>query len=207
MEALEVRDGLLGRAEVGLADDLDKRDASPGVVDAGDPGAGVVDGLASVLLEVNAGEAAKAASPERHRAAAADRAVQLGNLVAARQIRIRIMLAIETAREVDLAAERQPEPDREADRLGVRHRQGAGQAERHRVEGEVRLARLIPSRLHPAVLGRGVRRSVRGVRADRARGEELRRGPQLSVDLEPDDGFPGVAHGVTPDEVGQTGKG
>ena len=96
---------LLGRAQVGLGDDLrQRRAAAVEVDDAGvravDPPAGAdVDQLGRVLLEVHAVDA-HVAQP----AAAAQRLVVLGDLVALRQVRIEVVLAVEDRPRRELAS-------------------------------------------------------------------------------------------------------
>ena len=99
-----------GRAQVGLGDDLDQRRAAAvevddrelGAVDA--PALADVDQLRRVLLEVHAVDAHAG-----ELAAAAERLVVLGDLVALRQVGIEVVLAVEDRARRQLAAERQPD--------------------------------------------------------------------------------------------------
>ena len=98
--------GLVGRAQVGLGHDLDQRgaaavevhDARLGPVDPAR--AARVDQLRRVLLHVHAVDA-HVAEP----AAGAERDVVLADLVALRQVRIEVVLAVEDRARGDLALE------------------------------------------------------------------------------------------------------
>ncbi len=109
--------GLLGRAQVGLGDDLHQRRAAAVEVDdarvrAVDPPARAdVDQLRRVLLEVHAVDAHVAEA-----AAAAQRLVVLGDLVALGQVGIEVVLAVEDRARRELAAERQADHQPEVDR-------------------------------------------------------------------------------------------
>ena len=160
--------GLLGRAHVGLGDDLDQRRAAAvevddrrvGAVDA--PARADVDELGRVLLEVHAVDAHVAQPP-----AAAQGLVVLADLVALRQVGIEVVLAVEDRPRRELAAQRQPDHQAVVDRLGVGHRQRAGQAEADRAGARVR--RLAERQLAAA--------------------EHLRPRAELDVDLQADDGL------------------
>ena len=131
--------GLLGRAHVGLGDDLDQRRAAAvevddrglGAVDA--PAGARVDELGRVLLEVHAMDAHVAQPP-----APAQGLVVLGDLVALGVVGIEVVLAVEDRPRRQLAAQRQPDQQAVVDRLGVGHRQRAGQAEADRAGARVR---------------------------------------------------------------------
>src|ERR1700730_5470936 len=110
--------------EVGLGHDLDQRRATPvevhdAAVSAMDPPAlAEVHQLGGVLLEVDAMEADVSESP-----AATQRHVVLGDLIALRQVRIEVVLAVKQRPPRDLGLER--EADREAELHGasVQYRQ------------------------------------------------------------------------------------
>src|SRR5919108_2515323 len=71
------------------------------------------------------------------RALAAERGLVLADLVALRQVGIEVVLAREDRVVGDLAAEREPELDRELDRALVRHRQRTGMREADRARVRV----------------------------------------------------------------------
>ena len=156
------------RAQVGLGHDLDQRraaavevhDARLGAVDAA--GAALVHQLRRVLLHVHAVDAhvaEVARGPQRN--------VVLADLVALRQVRIEVVLAVEDRARRDLAVERHRDHQREVHRLGVRHRQRARMAEADRAGVRVRLV----------------------AEGERAAAEHLGLRPQLDVDLDADDGL------------------
>ena len=91
--------GLLGRAHVGLRDDLHQRDARAVEIDEGFRRRLVVQRLAGVLLEMQPLDADFDPLGRRHidgdDALADDRALILRDLIALRQIGIEIVLAIE----------------------------------------------------------------------------------------------------------------
>src|ERR1019366_1161127 len=118
-----------------------------------------VDELRSVLLQVDAMDP-HVAEP----ATAAQRHVVLRDLVALRQVRVEVVLAVEQRALGDLAAERQPDHQPVVDRTLVDHRQGPRQAEADRAGVDVGL---ISER-------------------ELATAEHLRARSQLDVDLQPD---------------------
>ena len=118
LETGQVAISLLGRAEIGLADDLNERRAATvevHIATIGGAAGEAVDGLAGVLLEMDTGEAHRAHGPILHgkgeAAALADGLIVLGNLVALGQVGIEIVLAGETRQWPDAAAHRQPHAD------------------------------------------------------------------------------------------------
>ena len=95
-----------------------------------------VDELRGVLLEVHA------VDPHAGQlAAAAQRLVVLGDLVALRQVGVEVVLAVEDRARRDLAAEREADHQAEVDRARVDHRQRAGQPEADRAGVGVRRRR------------------------------------------------------------------
>jgi hypothetical protein len=166
--------GLLGRAQVGLGDDLGQRRAAAvevhdrrrAAVDA--PRRARVDELGGVLLEVHAVDAHVAQVP-----APAQGLVVLGDLVALGQVGIEVVLAVEDRPRGEVAAERQTDHQAVVDRLGVGDRQRPREAEADRAGARVR----------------------RLAEAQRAAAEHLRPGGELDVDLQPDDGLVGRVGG------------
>src|SRR5258706_12634135 len=104
--------GLLGRANVRFGDDLHQGDAGTVEVHIGHGRAAVVQGLAGILFQMQPldayGDALAARKLDDHLALADDRRLVLADLVALRQIRIEIVLAVEYRAQVDLCF--QPEP-------------------------------------------------------------------------------------------------
>ena len=94
-----------------------------------------------------------------------ERLVVLRDLVALREVRIKVVLAREDTALVDRAAERLGRESRKLNGLPVQHRQSSGQAKAHGADVRVRLAAVL-------VL---------------AAAEGLRLRQQLDVDLESDD--------------------
>ena len=160
--------GLLGRAHVGLGDDLDQRGAA--AIEVDDRGLGPVDApagarvheLGRVLLEVHAMDAHVPQPP-----APAQRLVVLGDLVVLGVVGIEVVLAVEDRPRRQLAVQREPDEQAVVDRLGVGHRQRARQAEAH-LAG-VRVGRRAEGQLAAA--------------------EHLRPRAELDVDLQADDGL------------------
>ena len=134
-------------------------------------GAADVQRLRGVFLEVrprdpDLGDAVWPRQPNK--TVDAKRLVVLGDLVALRVVRVEVVLAVEDGVLCDLAAEREPEPDRPLDRLPVRHGQRSRMREADRAGARVRVVE----------------------RPDRATAEHLRPRLQLDMDLETDDRFP-----------------
>ena len=177
-QQLEEALGLLGRAEVGLGDDLDQRrscavEVHQRPVGAVDPAraAAHVHVLCRVLLEMRTHDPHVHVSfGPRHeeRTAYAQRLVVLGDLIPLGVVRVEVVLAVEDGVIGDVAAECEPELDRPLDGLLVRHRQDAGMRQADRTGLRVRA----------------------GTEPDRAAAEHLRLGLQMDVDLTADDGFP-----------------
>ncbi len=132
--------------------------------------------LACVFFEVDPLDADAddiAADLDIQPAVNAERLVVLRDLVVLRHVRIEVVLPREPAPARDRAVQRQADPDRVLDRGPVDHRQRTWQAEADRADRSVRV------------------RAEHG----RAAAEHLRRGAELDVCLEPDDGLvPG--HGL-----------
>src|SRR5579859_1894620 len=156
-----------------MADDLHQGHAGPVVVHEGmgrlvDPAAPAdVGRLARVLLEMGAQDPHPPATRRLQPAVDVDRLVVLGDLVVLGHVRIEVVLAVED-RRLHLAVQRRADPHGVLDRGAVQHRQRSGQAEADRADVRV------------------------GLVAERvaAPAEELGLGPQLAVDLEPDDRLP-----------------
>ena len=176
--------GLLGRAQVGLRHDLHQGDAGAVEVDERHGGVLVVQRLAGVLLEMQPLDAdpdGAVRHVDRDLALAHHRRLVLADLVALRQVRIEIVLAVEHRAQVDLGLEPEPGAHRLGDAFLVDHRQHAG----HRGIDQRHL--------------RVGRRPERG----RGAGEQLGLRAHLGMDLHADDDFP-VAGGAL-DEPGGRG--
>ena len=171
MQRLRVGDGLGGGAHVGLGDDLEQRRPGAVQVDARHAVEILVQRLACVLLEVRPREPHALLLGGEHEgdgAAAHHRQLVLADLVALREVGIEIILAREDAPRREGAAHGEAEADRALHRAAVEHRQRAGKREVHR-------------------RGLGV---GRGAERGRGAGEDLRRGGELRVGLQPDHDFP-----------------
>ena len=130
--------GFVGGAQIGLGDDFHQRHAGAIEVDERHRGMLVVQQLAGVLLEVKPLDADPRRLAVRHvdhnLAFADDRRFVLADLVALRQIRIEVVLAVEHRLEVDLGLQPEPGAHRLAHAFLVDHRQHAGHGgidERH----------------------------------------------------------------------------
>ena len=162
---------LLGRAHVGLRDDLHQRDAGAVEIDVGIIRVLVVDRLAGVLLQMQALDAdlhRLAVDVDLDLALADDRAACTGDLIALRQIGIEVVLAVEDALQVDLRLEAEAGAHRLRDAFRVDHRQHAGH-------------RRVDQRDVAVGLGAECRRSA---------GEQLGVRGDLGMHLQADDDFP-----------------
>ena len=122
--------GLLGGADVGPGDDLHQGHAGPVEVDIRHRGALVVQRLAGVLfqmqpLDAHGGRFA-VRQLDHHLTLAHDRRLVLADLVALRQVRIEIVLAVEHRAQIDLRIEAEPGAHRLRDAEFVDDRQHAG---------------------------------------------------------------------------------
>jgi len=194
-EGGEVGEGLLGRGDVGLGDDLHERGAGAVEVDAA--GALEVEALGDVLLKVDAGETDDLAGGgdallgvfgigcvvQRDTAAEAERLVILRDLVVLRHVRVVVVLPVELADLGDVAAEHHPRTGGQSQGLAVHHRQGAGETE-----------------AGGAGVGVGL-----GSILDLAAAEHLAPGLELGVDFQADCGHVFGAHGVVLGEAGDLG--
>src|SRR6266542_3963122 len=180
-ELVEVRAGLLGRADVRLRDDLDERHAGPVVVDQrvlglrDAPGRSHVGGLAGVLLHVHPSDADPMGYPiDLHVEVSreADRKVVLGDLEVLRHVRVEVVLPVEERVPSDLAVQRKTDPHDVLDRSLVRYRQRARKPQADGADVGVRGGpELVP-----------------------AAAEHLRARRQLDVALKADDGLEVLAH-------------
>jgi hypothetical protein len=97
--------GLVGRANIRLRHDLHQRDAGPVEVDEGLRRMLIVQRLAGVLLQMQTGDAdhfrRAVGAFDLDLALADDRMFVLADLIPGRQIRVKIVLAIEPADFVD----------------------------------------------------------------------------------------------------------
>ena len=96
---------LFGATNVGAADDLHQRHAGPVEIDEGHRRIHVVDRLASVLFQVNPLNAHQTGHTgthfDQHFTLAHDGMVQLGDLIALRQIGVEVILAVKGRAQVD----------------------------------------------------------------------------------------------------------
>jgi hypothetical protein len=130
---VQVGPSVLRRAKVGSTHDFEERDAASIQVDERRTAAFFVVSFARVLFEMGADEPDRLAVSEERRgdgSAGHDRTFVLRDLVALRQIRVEILLAIEARHFGDRTADRESEADREFGRLAIR-----GRATRPEVRG------------------------------------------------------------------------
>jgi len=172
-QAAQVFGGLLGASHVGFAHDLDEGNARAVEVHVAPGVAFVVNELAGILLHVDAGDADPLLFPVEQDVdvpALGQGMGVLGDLVALRQVRVKVVLPGEVPVGVDRAVGGQPHPDRELHDLPVQH----GEDARH---PKADLAGML---VGP------------GPEPGGAAAEDLRGGQELGVHLQPDDGF--VSH-------------
>ena len=172
MDGLHVGHGFLGRTDVRLGNDFQQRCAGAVQVDPAHAVEVFVQALASVLFQVRTGDAdaldGAVFQGDVEEALADDGVIHLAGLIALGQVRVEVVLAREDVTFGDLGVDRQAELAGHAHGFGVKYRQGAGHAEVDQT-------------------GLGVGLGAKGSGAGR---ENLRLGAELSVDLEPDHGFP-----------------
>ena len=112
----EIRRRLVGRAQVWLADDLHKSHAGAVEIDIGLARVLVVQAFAGILLEMqplNADLPGDATLQiDLDHALAYDRILVLRDLVAGRQVRVEVVLAVEHRAQVDLGVQAEPGPHR-----------------------------------------------------------------------------------------------
>src|SRR5215207_1526688 len=112
-----------------LPDDLHQRHTGPVAIDQADLDAvrvHAVDEPAGVLLDVDASDSGpphRAPGNELEMSIDRQREIELRDLIPLRQIRIKVVLAIELAEWRDRAIERHPGQDRGIDSRLVQHRQ------------------------------------------------------------------------------------
>ncbi len=173
--------GIGRRAQIRLGDDLDERHAAAVVVDvrlAPRVRKSLVQGLAGIFLHVHARDA-DTGGPARggrvfDHAAGRQRLLVLGDLITLGEIRVEVVLPREHRRLVDPAPERERRLDRLVHGRAVQNGQRARQAEADWADVRVR------------------RRAELGAAA----AEDLRSRLELRVNLEPDDWFVLVCHGL-----------
>jgi hypothetical protein len=109
----QIRASLGGSADIGLADDLEQRDAGAVVVDQAGVAVLIVNVLAGVLLHVDAREADRsvfAIDLDVDATLGADRQLVLADLIALGQVRVEVVLARPAAHRRDRAVRRQSRP-------------------------------------------------------------------------------------------------
>ena len=140
LEAGEVFEGFVGRAEVGLGDDLDEGCAAAVEVDVGAGGGvgeAVVDAFAGVFFEVEAGDAdglqnrvaGDVEGGDGDGPVLGDGLVELRDLVALGGVGVEVVFAGEDAGFADLAADGAGGENGELDGTAVEDGKGAGEAE------------------------------------------------------------------------------
>ncbi len=161
-----------GPADVGHGDDLHEGDAGAVEIDVGELRIHVVDRLAGVLFEVDVVDADAAGDAggeiDEHLAGADDRVVELADLVALRQVRVEVVLAVEAREPVDRRLEAEAGADGLLDAVAVDDREHP----RHR-------------RVDEGDVGVGL-----GAEGGRGAGEELGAGGDLGMDLHADHQLP-----------------
>ncbi len=192
-QGLSVGTRLRRGANVRLGHDLHERD--PGAVEVHErESPAAMQQARGVLLEVGAGDAhhdLHVLGCDRHRQppVAAQRQGVLADLVTLREVRIEVVLALEAHRVgLDVAVKREPGQDHQLHGATVDHGQRAGQGQADGADPGVRLVRLALRRGRPAGA------------------EHLRLGPQLRVDLDPDDRLVSRADGHGADCTGAAGE-
>src|SRR5208337_2416111 len=170
--------GLLGTAQVGLADDLHQRHTRTVEVDIRLRRMLVVQALAGVLLQVQPRDAdllgAAVGELDLHRAGADDRVRVLADLIAGWQVGVEVVLAVETAGQIDVRVQAQTGAHRLCDALPVDHRQHARERRIDEADLRVRLG------------------SERGRRA----AEQFRVADHLRMHFQPDHDLPGSGAAV-----------
>ena len=170
----DVLPGLLGRADVGTADDLDQRNAGTVEVDQrvvaavnSATGPTEVCALPCVFFEVSALDADAGSVGQREEPIDIQRLVVLTDLICLGHVGIEVVLAVERARP-NRAVQCQTDAHRQLDGLAIQHRQCPRKTERDRVDVGVRLV----------------------AEAIRTRREQLRHRGQFDVDFEADNQLP-----------------
>ena len=171
---LQIGGRLFRRAHVRLRHDLHQRHAGAVEIDIGLGRMLVMQALARILLQMQAGDADFAGlsfgKVEHDRALAHHRLGILGDLIAGGQIGVEIVLAVEHRAQIDLRVQAQAGAHRLLDADLVDHRQHAGKGRVHQADLRVRL----------------------GAEFRGGAGEQLGLGDHLGVDFQADDDFPGA---------------
>ena len=173
LQPRQVFPGLVGRSDVGLADDFDQRHAGAVQVDRGPfaaVGQAVVQALARVFFQVHARDADLLRAVrgfDLDVAVLGQRLVVLRNLIALGQVGIEVVLAREDGGFANLAVQRGRGEDGELHRALVQHRQSTRHSQAHRTD-----------------IGVGRIAEVR-----RAAAKDLSLRQQLDVDFQSDDRF------------------
>ena len=182
-QLLEVGRGLFCGAQLGLGDNLDETCASPVEVDERVGSVGGVRRLPRILFHVDAGDAAPlglTGDLEEQLATFAERRVELGDLVALREVGIEVVLSGELALAPDVATEGDACAQGQRYSLALQHGERARVARAYLVDDRV----------------------CRLAEGDGTSAENLGIGAQLRVDFEPDDGFVLCLHDFSPEAPG-----
>ena len=128
-QLLHERGRLLARAHVWPGDDLHERDARPVEIDVGMIRPLVVQAFTGVLLEMQPFDTDPDRLPsrlvEKHFALAHDRVLVLRNLIAGRQVGIKIVFPVEQRAVIDLRLQTKAGADRLLDTITIDDRQHA----------------------------------------------------------------------------------
>ncbi len=135
MNLAHVGDRFRCASHVGFRDDFDQRRSRAVQIDAGGVGENVVNGFTRVFFQMRAGDAhaffLAAIELNDDLTLFDDGQLVLADLIALGQVRIEVVLSREHRPRRHPGADGEPELDRHAHRLGVEHRQHAGQTEVH----------------------------------------------------------------------------
>ena len=130
VQGFQVGYRLGGVAQVGFGHDFQQRGARPVEVDASLAVKILVQRLARIFFQVGTGDTYGAGSAvlelDLKAAATDDGSLELADLVALGQVRVKIILAVEHRAPANVRANTEPEHDGVAHRQGVQYRQHAG---------------------------------------------------------------------------------
>ena len=179
MHGFQIGHGLGGIAQVGLGDNFQQGGAGAVEVYAGLTVKVLMQGLASIFLQVRTSDPYRSCAPVFQlnlKSAAADNGrLELTDLVALGQIGIKVVLAVEDRAAADFCANSQAKHHRAAHGFGVEHWQHTG---------------------HREIDGAGLGVGLGAERGGRAR-EDLGPGGQLQVHFKPYNSFP-LHHWASP---------
>ena len=166
----EIISRLFGASDIGLSYNLQQRYAGAIEIDETGVAPQIVNVFASIFFHMDAGQSNAFGDPVRSDidvAVGADRELVLADLIAFRQIGIKVIFSRQTARASDFTVRRKSRPNREFHRFLVQNRQDAREPHAHRT----------------SVLVRGL------AELGRAAAEDFRFGQELGVNFETNHGF------------------